>query len=282
MWSFKEIIKTSISLDSVYRARKTPLWITLIFFLLINVGFSFPFTFNMLKLEQMSVANFIEPAILEKAEADNSLFFLEEVVMQAGVLSIENANQEEIVAMKNSVIDIGTFKIRFDYDDLDESSTDSNVYAVRLTKNYMEMNLGVPMVTLYNTFEDVELKDLTHLERLDYFFVNGLRSTIKQWILPLGLFFYFAFLSINTVFVLGMSVLAILFRIGDKVKLTYKESLNMVVYASVIPIVISVVLSFMFNALGLNMIIYNFGTLGIYMLVRKKYLKNPKLKPENT
>lgn len=264
---FKAIVKTSVSLKSIYECRKEKTYVSILFFLLINVGFVFPFIFGILTLEQVTIGTFLDPSQLEAVNESKSLDFLKTMSLVDGYLEMDD-NYD----LAN--VPVGNYTLSIDLKDTYTRDKDLAPTTIRLSKAYMEMNLGVTLFADYQHFEDINFTDMSNEDILDYFIMNGLRSSVAQWVYPVALFFYLAFVAINLIFVLGMSFLAMIFRVRDHVKLSYKETLNIVIYASVMPIIISVVVTMIFNALGLNLIIYNFGTIIVYMLVRKKYLKH--------
>ena len=263
MDDFKIMLKTMLSLEAVFNARKIKLRKTILFFLIINIGFSFPFVFSLLKMEQLSITAFIEPSDLEAVEIRS---WLKDIRIEEDVLVYTGSEPYQR-------FEVGSHVILFDYDD--SSETEEGLVA-RITKHYMMINPGIVLFSDYRGFERVNFSNFSNLETGDYFFKNALRGSIGQWIIPIGIVFYLIFLAMNAFFIFGMSLIAILFKFGDKVRLTYKETLSMVIYASVMPTVFTSLLTLFFNLLGLNLILYNFGTFLIYMLVRKRFLKAPK------
>lgn len=279
MWNFRDIIKTTISIEAIYRCRKTPLIISLFFFIMINVGFAFPFVFGVVKLDQINVTNYIPIEAVTDFEEDPTTDFLRSYHVQDGELM---GNSPEGI----TTINIDSYSMLVDLEDTmsqekinkgSENEQEVPAYSARVTKDYIEINIGVQIVSTYDNFEVISLENKTKTEILNYFLINTLRSSLKQWVIPLFMFFYLVFLLMNTVFVGGMSLLAMLFRVGDRIKLSYKETLNVVIYSSVIPTVIAAITSIFLNMLGVNLLIYNFGTFLVYMIVRKKFLKNPKM-----
>lgn len=271
MQYFKEMGKTALSIKSIYECRKVPTIITIIFFLVINIGFTFPFAFSVISLEQVTVNRFIDETTFEELAVSDDFDFLKKMSLKDG--QIINNGYDEI-----EEIAVGSQIYIFDYNDtlVDD---DNRLYTARITKDYMEIHFGLRLYSDYTYFEDTSFDNMSNPELIDYFLIGGLRRSTGQWALPISLAFYLVFFVTNTFFVLGMSLLALIFRLGDAVKLTYRETLNIVVYASVLPIIVSIFIPLIFNAIGLNLIIYNFGTFGMYMIVRNKFLKK-HLKPE--
>ncbi len=270
---FNEIGKTALSIKAIYACRKTPLYISIAFFLMINIGFTFPFVVSMLTLNQVSLESFITPEIVEEVNLDLTADVLK------GLYFEDDRLQSKDGVVKQEIF-IGDIKVLIDLEDQEDSEATRDTYIARITEEYMELNYGMQLFSDYNNFELRDLEDMSNSDILDYFLVNGLRGSTKQWYFPISSLFYIVFTSMNTFFIFGMSLIAMLFRFGDNIKLKYKETLNIVIYCSVLPTVITVILTLMFDILGLNLILYNFGTFAMYIIVRRKFLKNPKKEKE--
>lgn len=270
MWNFKTMIKTTVSIRSIYECRKVPVFISVLFFIFINVGFAFPFVLSVIKMDQINVTNYIPVEAVEQFEQEDQYDFLNQLSVADGKLTGD-------VPEGITKIQLDQYIIIIDPRDQWIQTEEEGAYSAHLTEDYIEIDVGVQMISDYSRFDTVDLTDMTKTEILNYFLKNTLASTMKQWVAPLFTFFYLVFLFMNSFFVGGMSLLALLFRVGDRVKLTYKETLNIVIYSSVIPILIASLSCIFLNMLGINLLIYNFGTFFVYMIVRKRFLKNPKL-----
>ena len=271
MWSLKEIMKTGLSTSAIFNSRKTPIAFTILFFVIINIGFSFPFLFSVLTLNNISAQTFIDPVTYEAMNDNPDLSFLKTMSMKKG--RIVQKGYDDMQSFN-----LGGIGVLYDYHDELDSQYHENGFAIRITETYMEMKFGMTIYSSYEAFEDRTFSEMTSQELAEFFLIGGLRGSVSQWILPIGMFFYAAFFFMNLVFIVGLSFIALMFRLGDGIKLNYKETLNIVVYSSVLPTILSVVIALFFNGLGLNMIIYNFGTFIMYMLVRKNHLKKLPLK----
>jgi len=279
MWDVKNIIKTTISLKAIFLCRKAPILISVLFFALINTGFAFPFVVGVVKLDQINITNYIPIEAVESFEKDESSDFLTTMKIENGVLSGNTPEGMTELRMDDYVILVD---LDDEYDKANEKNGSKNEqstknYVARVTRDYIDISLGVEIVATYSNFEQTHFEKMNKTDILNFFLINTLRSSMKQWVVPLFMFFYVVFLLMNSVFIIGMSVLALLFRVGDRIKLTFKETFNVVIYSSVIPTVIAAFTSIFFNMLGVNLLIYNFGTFLVYMAVRRRYMKNPKL-----
>ena len=91
-------------------------------------------------------------------------------------------------------------------------------------------------------------------------------STIKPMFMPAMLLeTYQSGILLTFGFVLIVSVLFMLLRIGRQSFLSYKEVLNLVIYSSTFPAIMSLVIG-MFNG-AWSIIIYNIGTLIVLFFV---------------
>lgn len=219
-------------------------------------------------MDQIDVTNYIPIEAVEQFEQEEQYDFLNQWMVKDGKLIGDIPEEITKIQLDQYVIVI---------DPEDQWVEENATYSAHLTKEYIEIDIGVQLISDYNHFDSIALTNMTKTDILNYFLKNTLASTMKQWVAPLFTFFYLVFLFMNSFFVGGMSLLALLFRVGDKVKLTYKETLNLVIYSSVIPILIASISSIFLNMLGVNLLIYNFGTFLVYMIVRKRFLKNPKI-----
>jgi len=279
MWDFKNIIKTTVSLKAIFYCRKVPIFMSVLFFALINIGFAFPFVVGVVKLDQINITNYIPIEAVESFEKDPSSDFLSTMKIEQGILSGDTPEGMTEIAMDDYVI---LLDLDDEYEKLKASNGSkdelySKSYVAHVTRDYILINFGVEIIATYSNFEQTNFAQMAKIDILNFFLINTLRSSMKQWVVPLFMFFYVVFLLMNSVFIVGMSVLALLFRVGDRIKLSFKETFNVVIYSSVIPTVIAAFTSVFFNMLGINLLIYNFGTFLVYMAVRRRFMKNPKL-----
>ena len=113
----------------------------------------------------------------------------------------------------------------------------------------------------YSKFEGVDFSNITY----DEMFMR-VASTIKPMFMPAMLLeTYQSGILLTFGFVLIVSVLFMLLRIGRQVFLSYKEVLNLVIYSSTFPAIMALVIG-MFNG-AWSIIIYNIGTLIVLFFV---------------
>jgi hypothetical protein len=266
MGYLKDILKTPLSFEAIFKSRKAPLPIAILFFLLINIGFSFPFAFEMLTLRHVDSSVFLTEEEINKFSLQEEFKIIKSLYLDDNELKSELTNNVQTIALNNKKVLIN----------LENDNFDEEEYLAVFTKEYAYLNLGIKIYSDYVDIENTSFSDMDEKEILDFALKNILSKSIGQWFLPIYVMFYLAFLSINTLFVLGMSVLAIIFRIGDKIKLSYVETLKLVIFSSVMPVIISVIGTIPFNLLGLNVLIFDFGTFAVYMIVRSRFLKHSK------
>lgn len=265
------IAKSTVSIKSVFENRKLPLWVTFLFFLITTIGFTFPFVIGLASSDQIS------SRLLLGEEAEVILNSLD----WTDIKSMNMTNGHLVGESKPvQIYQVGDKNFVLDYSDT--ISTENEIgFAGRITQDYMYFNIGFPLYSDYQTFENADFSMYSNIEIFDYFLKNGFRASIKQWFIPIYMLFYLVFLSINMFFIFGVTLLALLFRLGDRIKLSVFETLNIVVYSSAMPTVVSIIMSIFFGFLGMNLLIYNFGTLAIYMFVRKKYLNVKPIKNDH-
>jgi maltodextrin utilization protein YvdJ len=266
----KTIAKTAVSFKAIFECRNSKTYRMVVLFMLINIGFIFPFVVGVLSLEQISVATFLSPNEIQQINEKTSLDFLKNLTIHEGYLEVDDP-------YKNFAESVGNYTLTMDYEDNYVETEEMTPPTIRLSEAYMEMRLGITLFADYQNFEDIAFKDLSNAKIIDYFVKNGIKNSVGQWLFPVVLFFYLAFLIVNFLFILGMSALGLLFGFRDHVKLSYKETLNVVIGSSVIPVILSMVITLLFDTLGLNLMIYNFGTIAVFMIVRKKYMKSVPL-----
>ena len=254
--------KSLYSIKAIFDSRKSPMWFALLFFLLLNVGFAFPFTYSFTKLEQINAASFLSEEEISALENTGELDFLKSASIVDGKLIGIESGIKSIKIVKYEVVI-----------DMDDEYTQSQEPFARLTSEYMMLNPGIKLYSNYEGFEVLDLSSASSKQALDYFLKQGLKGSISQWIIPLSVFFFIAFLMVNVLFVFGMSLLALLFRFGDKVRVTYPEILKMVIFSTTLPAVISILVTMPTSLLGLNLMIYDFGTIIMYMILRRNHLK---------
>ncbi len=266
MDSIKDLLKTALSFKAIFQSRRHSTLLIIVFYLILNIGFTFPFVLGLLKMDQLDAGNFVAEGTIEALTQDPQFLVLKQSEIKNGVFLPANDDL--------TVIEAGDLIIAIDPEDSIESDRETG-FTARITDKYMYMNVAIPLYFDFQSFEDTRFDNMETLDILNYFLKNGLSASISQWLLPILMVFYLIFLLINTFFVAIVIALACLFRLGDKVKLSIKETINVVILSTVMPTVLAAVVSIVFNLLGLNLIIYNFGTFAVFMIVRKLYL-NPK------
>lgn len=265
----RTLLKTPLSFRAIYEMKNVPMILVLTLFMSLHIGVAFPFAFGMLKVEGIDVERFLTTESIEILRETDGLDFLRARVIEEGVLvtSLEESLYE---------VEFGEYSILWDENDSYDPSQAQPI--LRLTPTYMEVRFGLTLIATYDYFTQDDLSSYDSVAILNDFVRNALLSTINQWFVPMLMFFCVVFIAIDGIFVLLISGVALLFRIGDYEKLSYGSYLKVIIGATVFPTILSVLIGVFYGAYGLNMFIYSFGTFGILVWTRRKYLKpRPKI-----
>ena len=263
------IMKTPLSLKAVYDSRKMPLIISLIFLLMLQTGYVFPMFLDLITIQDVDAGYFLDSTTnesLENLDLDLSL----------GALSIVNHKlvvPSDVQTDKVENFSLSTLNIMVDYRDQYDYDKAAIQPTIRITQDYATLDFGILLYATYDHFKDMSFDQMTASEFVDYFMNQIIINSKSQWLLPLTGALYGIFTLMNLLFLLGMSGLAMIFRMGDRKQLKYKETFTLMIYASVLPTMIAMIVGLIAGGIGFSVLIYNFGIIMMYFIVRKKYLK---------
>jgi len=121
----------------------------------------------------------------------------------------------------------------------------------------------------YESLEGLNFGELQNLDNgyeiLFNRIANGLRGIL---IVPFILNVYQSGILSFFVYILGVSALAMILKFGNSTFITYKEMFNIMVFSTLLPIVVMIIVGFIIPAF--SMIIFNMGTpLWAYIIYKK-------------
>ncbi len=255
MKRLKLMLETSYSIDAIFDLRKTPILISLLFLIVLSFMQMTPFAFILIsddpyrwdqkiwELLETDHDRFVA-SLPEGCNVENSILTCSEfteIKLSNGVKVLFNGDANEIT---NGLV----FK-------------EDRLVFVEQDRKY-EVGYSYFQGLDFDTasYEDVFSRVASSIKPL--FIVSFVMGSYQTGILST---FIFTFI---------VAVLSMLLKFGHTTFLTYKEVLNIIIYSSTFPCVMSLVIGMIFNP-GLTMIIYNIGTpLVAYFVYRRRVIPN--------
>jgi len=261
MERIKLIFKSLYSIDAIYKLRKAPFWMTFIAAVILGIIQMAPFTLLFLQVDTY--------------RWDQNIWELNEEYQELMMMKL--SNDCTILGGSLSCSEFHEFKLGENVIIQFNGENDNVLDGISFEENFFVFtHQGQPYQLSYQSLEGIDFSELqTKEDGYDILFrtiAYELRNTLAlSFILgtyQTGIFSFLVFTFVITSF-------SMLFKFGNSNFPKFKEALNIIIFSSILPIFIALIVG-IFNP-ALTLLIYNVGTpLRAYCVYRKKFVSEFK------
>lgn len=256
MTKIKQMFRAVYSAEAVYKLRKMPIFVTMLIAVFLGIIHMTPFTIRFFSLE---IYRF--DVQMWELDVDAQVQFLQSLPEDCYILDA-TLNCGEV----NPFV-VGE-DVRVHFNDADADVFNGMVF---MDTYFRFINEQQSYVLSYQSLEGLNFGHLQNLDDGSEILFNRVADALRgRLIVPFVLGTYQAGIVSFLIYIFTISVLSMLLKFGHTNFVTFKEMLNIMVFASLLPLVVMITVGFVLPAI--SMIIFNMGTPLWAYVVYKKYV----------
>ena len=241
-------------LKSIYEAKDSKLIYVFIQNILVGSLIAFPLVFQIIQTDSQRLAERVFAPYYENTSWQNEL----PDCRYDDQLSCQN-NKQKVIEVKNQ-------RIVFDPTDQHDVNDKESITIVFGKKHIHANLLGFDLYGAYND-QLVKAIDQKNADQL----LLGIVSSVKmQAVAMMMQLFYPITIVTNIIYIAIVSLMALLFNIGNSKKLTYRQFFSFLSYAATLPAIFAFMIGTIFSIAFLY-IAFNFGVILFAYYVYRKY-----------